>query len=109
MDRPFGIGKAIADPLSGGDEVITRSAAQINEYLFGGGPDTEKEDIELGEKFGVGEVVRASWARAKTEEKEMLGAWSGQHPIVEREKPKNFLVEAQPQVEKKVDPKCMDP
>ena len=57
MDRPFGIGKAIADPLSSGDEVIAGSAAHINEYLFEGGPDMEKEDIELGEKFGVGEVV----------------------------------------------------
>ena len=73
--------------------LFARSEAHINDYLFRGGPDTEKEDIELGEKFGVGEVVKSVWANAKQTEKEMLGNAAR---VVEEDNPKNFLSGAQP-------------
>src|SRR6516165_7815968 len=80
------------------EQIVAQSEAHIDEYLFRGGPDTEAEDIELGEKFGVAEAVRSAWANAKAAQKEMQSGWL-QHPrVVEKEKAKNFLPEAQPQV-----------
>src|SRR6516164_10828590 len=84
------------------EEIVAQSEAHIDDYLFRGGPDTEKEDIELGEKFGVGDVVRAAWANAK----EIEEAW-GDHaakspPSVEEPKPSSYLPEVQPTVDKSV-------
>jgi hypothetical protein len=79
------------------EQIVARSEAHIDEYLFRGGPDTEAEDIELGEKFGVAEAVRSAWANAKAAQAEMQSGWL-QHPRVVEEKSKNFLPGAQPPV-----------
>src|SRR5262245_3166144 len=74
------VGKAILDIVTqgkGGEkEALAKSEAHIRDYVFRGGPDTEKEDIDLAEKFGVGETVKAAWANAKQTEEEMLDAWA---------------------------------
>src|SRR6516162_1101336 len=85
------------------EEIVAQSEAHIDDYLFRGGPDTEKEDIKLGEKFGVGEVVRAAWANAK----EIEGAWvdraTASPPSVEESKSSSFLPGVQPKVDKSVE------
>jgi hypothetical protein len=58
-------------PARGSEEAVAQSEAHINDYLFSGGPDTEMEDVEIAEKFGVANLVKAAWADAK----EMLEAW----------------------------------
>jgi hypothetical protein len=47
------------------EEAITQSEAHINDFFFRGGADTEAEDVEVGEKLGVGELIKAAWANAK--------------------------------------------
>jgi hypothetical protein len=47
------------------EEAIAQSEAHINDFLFRGGVDTEAEDVEVGEKFGVGELIKAAWVNAK--------------------------------------------
>ena len=85
------------------EEIVAQSEAHIDDYLFRGGPDTEKADIELGEKFGVSEVVKAAWANAK----EIEGAWvdhaAESPPSVEKSKPSSFLPGVQPTVDKPVE------
>jgi hypothetical protein len=82
----------------GPEEAIAQSEAHINDYLFRGGADTEAEDVGVGEKFGVGELIKAAWANAKATER----AWLEQaesRPAKES-KPSSFLPRAQPQVER---------
>ena len=71
----------------------------IDDYLFRGGPDTEKEDIQLAEKFGVGEVVRAAWANAKEIEEAWVDHAAQSPPGAEERKPSSFLPVVQPPVE----------
>jgi hypothetical protein len=103
MNKPFGIGKAIAEAVSEEvkEKAKAKSAANIRQYLFASGPDTEPEDIEAGERLGVGETVRAAWAKAKAEEKEMQEAWLAHT----EEKPSSFILpKVQPiRVESKVE------
>jgi hypothetical protein len=62
---------------NGPEEAIARSEAHINDYLFRDGADTAAEDVEVGEKFGVGELIKAAWANAKATEKARLEhGWS---------------------------------
>ena len=70
------------------EEAIAQSEANINDYLFRGGPDTEAEDVRAGEKFGVGELIKAAWADAK----EMEKSWEEQaaKPKPEEPKPSSF-------------------
>jgi hypothetical protein len=56
----------------GPEEAIAQSEAHINDYLFRGGADTEAEDVGVGEKFGVGELIKAAWANAKATERAWL-------------------------------------
>jgi hypothetical protein len=42
------------------EEAIAQSEAHINDFLFRGGVDTEAEDVEVGEKFGVGELINTN-------------------------------------------------
>jgi len=90
------------------EEIVAQSEAHIDDYLFRGGPDTEKEDIELGEKFGVGEVVRAAWANAKEIEEAWVDHATESPPSVEERKSSSFLPGVQPLVEKPVGEKPME-
>jgi hypothetical protein len=54
------------------EEAVAQSEAHINDFLFRGGADTEAEDVEVGEKLGVGELVKAAWADAKETERAWL-------------------------------------
>ena len=85
------------------EEIVAQSEAHIDDYLFRGGPDTEKEDIKLGEKFGVGEVVRAAWANAKEIEEAWVDRATESPPSVEEAKPSSFLPAVQPTVDKTVE------
>ena len=89
------MGHAVLKP----EEIVAQSEAHIDAYLFRGGPDTEKEDIELGEKFGVGEVVKAAWANAKKIEETWSEQAAKSPPSVEEPKPSSFLPEVQPTVD----------
>jgi hypothetical protein len=68
------------------EEAIAHSEAHIKDYLFRGGADTEAADVGVGEKFGVGDVIKAAWANAKATEK----AWL-EHDVVEEERPSSLL------------------
>ena len=59
----------------GPEEAITQSEAHINDFLFRGGTDTEAEDVGVGKKFGVGELVEAAWANAKANVEAAERAW----------------------------------
>jgi hypothetical protein len=72
------------------EEAIAHSEAHIKDYLFRGGADTEAADVGVGEKFGVGDVIKAAWANAKATEK----AWL-EHDVVEEERPSSLLPEVQ--------------
>jgi hypothetical protein len=67
----------------GPEEAIARSGAHINDFLFRGGADTEAEDVEVGEKFGVGGLIKDAWANAKETEK----AWLAMQPPVDNREP----------------------
>src|SRR5215831_5568931 len=86
------------------DEIVAHSEAHIDDYLFRGGSDTEKEDIELGEKFGVGEVVRAAWANAKEIEEAWVDHAAKSPPSAEGERESSsFLPGIQPTVDKPIE------
>jgi hypothetical protein len=72
-------------------EIVAQSEAHIDDYLFQGGPDTEKEDIGLGEKLGVGDVVRAAWANAKEIEEAWVDYAAKSPPSAEERKSSSFL------------------
>jgi hypothetical protein len=86
----------MTEALANGPEVaIARSEAHINDYLFRGGADTEMEDVEIAEKFGVADLVKAAWADAK----EMQEAWeehAKRSVDVNEAEPLYFLSETQP-------------
>jgi putative DNA primase/helicase len=82
----------------GPEEAIAQSEAHINAYLFRGAPDTEAEDVEVGNKFGVGELIKAAWGNAKAIE----DAWLEQAAKTEPEdRPSSFLPGIQPPAEGK--------
>jgi hypothetical protein len=76
---------------TGPEEAVAQSEAHINDYLFRGGADTEGEDVGVGEKFGVGELIKAAWANAKAMERAWLEQAVKSSPVVEERKPSSFL------------------
>jgi hypothetical protein len=56
--------------------------------LFREGPDTEKQDIALGEQFGVGEMVKSAWAYARV----IADDWSGAPELMPEEDQKSFTL-----------------
>jgi hypothetical protein len=75
----------------GPEEAIAQSEAHINDFLFRGGADTEAEDVEVGEKLGVGELIKAAWANAKEMEMAWLEQAAKATPAVEEHRPSSFL------------------
>src|SRR5262245_16340863 len=63
------------------EEAIAKSEAHINDFLFRGGADTEAEDVAVGEKFGVGGLIKDAWANAKETEKAWLEQVAKSRPI----------------------------
>jgi hypothetical protein len=78
----------------GPEEAIAQSEAHIDDYLFRGGADTEAEDAEVGEKFGVGGLIKDAWANAKETEKAWLEQATKSRPIFS-----SFLPAMQPPVD----------
>ena len=56
----------------------------MDDSLFRGGADTEAEDVEVGQKLGVGELIKAAWANAKATESAWLEQAAKATPAVER-------------------------
>src|SRR5262245_22597379 len=82
----------------GPEEAIAQSEAHIDNYLFRGAPDTEAEDVEIGNKFGVGELIKAAWGDAKAIE----DAWVEQPAKPKpKDRPYSFLSGIQPPAEGK--------
>jgi hypothetical protein len=77
----------------GPGEAIAQSEAHINDFLLRGGADTEAEDVEVGEKSGVAELIRAAWANAKETEKAWLEQAANSRPAEEPkpERPKEVV------------------
>jgi putative DNA primase/helicase len=80
----------------GPEEAIAQSESHINDYLFRGAPDTEAEDVEVGNKFGVGELIKAAWDDAKAIEDAWLEQAAEPNP---EDRPSSFLPETQPPAE----------
>lgn len=77
--------------VTGPEEAVAQSEAHIDDYLFRGGADKETDDVEIGEKFGVGELIKAAWADAKAMERAWLEQAVKSSPVVEKSKPSSFL------------------
>src|SRR6516225_5961501 len=75
----------------GPEEAIAQSEAHINDFLFRGGADTEAEDVETGEKFRVGELIKAAWANAKEIEEAWVDHAAKSPPRAEEPKSSSFL------------------
>src|SRR5262245_24116773 len=83
----------------GPEEAIAQSEAHINDYLFRGAPDTEADDVEVGNKFGVAELIKAAWGNAKAIEDAWLEQAAKPKPEVQEDRPSSFLPKTQPPAE----------
>ena len=69
----------VGDGVDGGSGAVKKAEANINQFLFQGGPDTETDDVMFAGGFGAeaADQVRVAWRDAKTTAEDMERGWTG--------------------------------